>query len=255
MNGVGYAIGCLLSIIQWKLERRRLIALLDVFLHRMVKSFAVIEIIYGLIFCFVIYIFGIIPQNEFINALTAFIIIDISNAERRNLKINEKTYFYDTISSISKYLIGGFVAPLFYVIIFGNGVGICYMLVFNISSVNEYYVIKKLFNAASIIPSIIVQFFLYFVYLLRNKSIAINFRGDYLSNCIKRPLLNIDIFGAYIESVNFYYYFNNNGIHYVKSYGEYTNRIDIICIKDYLSITYGIAMIYFVIFFIFTRGI
>ncbi|HCW03635.1 MAG TPA: hypothetical protein DGK91_03275 [Clostridium sp.] len=66
-------------------------------------------------------------------------------------------------------------------------------------------------------------------------------------------MLNIDIFGAYIESVNFYYYFNDDGVHYVKSYGEYGKKIDITCIKDYLSITYALAMVYFISFFILIR--
>jgi hypothetical protein len=65
-----------------------------------------------------------------------------------------------------------------------------------------------------------------------------------------RPLLNVDILGAYVESVNFYYLHSSKNTDYLKSYGEYTKKIDDVCIKDYLSIGYGICLIIFIIFFI-----
>lgn len=248
--GVGYVIGCLASIVLWKLERRRVIRIFNTCLCRCIPKLGIVEILYIVLIGIILYMFVILPQCEAVNFITAFLVIDISNTERKNLSLNERTHFYDSISMISRSIVGGFIAPLLYIAILGNGFGIAYMLLFNISTINDYPLIKRLFNIASIIPSALLQVFLYGVYLARNKKLTINFKGDYLINCVARPLLNIDILGAYIESVNFYYYFSDGGIHYVKSYGEYTNKIDIICIKDYLSITYGIAMIYFVAFFI-----
>ena len=34
-------------------------------------------------------------------------------------------------------------------------------------------------------------------------------------------------------------------MHYLKSYGEYNNKIDDVCIKDYLSLSYSICFILF----------
>ncbi len=62
------------------------------------------------------------------------------------------------------------------------------------------------------------------------------------------PLLNVNILAAYIESVNFYFYYHENNMHYLKSYGDYNNKIDDVCIKDYISISYSICFIVFTMF-------
>ena len=250
--GLGYIVGCFFSIILWKINRRNIICTFNLFLRKFITNSTMAEVIYIIIA--VVCVNGLsVFRSEAINAVTAFIVIDISNTERKNLNIRDKTHFYDSISTISKALVGGFVAPLFYVLMLGNGLGVAYMLLYNLCYTKSYSFLRFLFNILTIIPSAITQVLLYVVYLARNRRLSIDFKGDYLINCITRPLLNIDIFGAYIESVNFYYYFHNNDVHYVKSYGEYTNKIDIVCIKDYLSITYGIAMAYFILFFILLR--
>jgi hypothetical protein len=253
--GIGYIVGCMLSIILWKINKRRFIETLDDYVRKLVVNFTMAEILYIFIIAVVIACFSVNGKNEVFNAMTAFIVIDISNTERKNLSIKDRTHFYDSISTISKALVGGFVAPLFYILFLGNGFGIAYMLLYNISYTNSYRFLKFLFVLLTIIPSMLTQALLYIVYLVRNRRLSIDFKGDYLINCITRPLLNIDIFGAYIEAVNFYYYFHDNEVHYVKSYGGYSNKIDIICVKDYLSITYGIAMTYFIVFFMLLKVI
>ncbi|WP_139904208.1 hypothetical protein [Clostridium thermarum] len=248
--GLGYIIGCMLSIILWKVNKRRFIETIDDKIRRFVRNVTIAEILYVFIISVIIVLLSDYRKNELINAITAFIVIDISNTERKNLNIKDRTHFYDSISTISKALVGGFIAPLFYILFLGNGYGIAYMLLYNICYVNSYIFLKFLFILLTIIPSMLAQLLLYFVYLVRNRKLSIDFKGDYLINCFTRPLLNIDILGAYIEAVNFYYYFHHNDVHYVKSYGEYSNKIDSVCVKDYLSITYGIAMTYFIVFFI-----
>jgi len=92
--------------------------------------------------------------------------------------------------------------------------------------------------------------FLYIVYVVRNKTFKINFKGDFFINVFTNPLLNIYILAAYIESVNFYY-IEDKGVHYLKSYGVYQGKIDDLCVKDFLTVIYGVCFIYYVIFWIY----
>ncbi|MBU3190560.1 hypothetical protein K9O30_15440 [Clostridium bowmanii] len=188
----------------------------------------------------------IVKSNEVYNAIAAFIVIDISNTERKNLNHTEKKYFYDTISTISRALICGFIAPLFYIMILGNAAAIIFTLLYNLSLNEDLNIIGTLIAIFCIVPSLIGELFLYAIYAFKNKNFKINFKGDYLSNLLKTPLLNVDILAAYIESVNFYFHYNGNNMHYLKSYGEYNNKIDDACIKDYLSISYFICFILFI---------
>lgn len=249
--GIGYVLGCLASIILWKLDRHNFYA----FIHKNVKSFlkndVVIQLVYFIITAFVFMIFFKYNKNEFFNALTAFIVIDISNTERKNIKMKDRFQFYDSISTISRAIVCGFVAPLFYILLFGNAFAIVYTLIYNIYMVYEdLEYLNVIFTIMTIVPSVIAEMFLYIVYLCRNKKSRIDFKGDYLGNVFIRPLLNVDIMGAYIESVNFYYYFSSNNTDFIKSYGEYSKKVDSACIKDYLSIGYGICILVFLAFFI-----
>ncbi|WP_291636419.1 hypothetical protein [Clostridium sp.] len=249
--GIGYVSGCLLSILLWKLDRQGLFNFVNIKLTRIIKNVYVVQFLY---FCVVIAIYiGLtlmakiffIEGNEVYNAITAFIIVDISNTERKNLNHSEKMHFYDTISTISKALICGFIAPLFYVLILGNAVAIVFTLLYNISRDENLNIIGMLVSFATIIPSFIGQAFLYVIYVLRNQKLNIKFKGDYINNFMKIPLLNVDILAAYIESVNFYFHYNGNNMHYLKSYGDYSGKIDDACIKDYLGISYFICFILF----------
>lgn len=251
---VGYAIGCLISILLWSLDRHGFFKFVNVNLKKKNENVYVIQFLYlcALTFIYIWLIFmidtTIVRTNEIYNAITAFIVIDISNTEKKNLNHTEKKYFYDVISTISKALICGFIGPLFYITILGNQAAIVFTLLYNLSLDEDLNIMGKLMSFATIIPSLIGEVFLYIIYVFRNKNLKIKFKGDYISNLWKKPLLNVYILAAYIESVNFYFHYNGNNLHYLKSYGDYNNKIDDVCIKDYLSISYSICIILFTAF-------
>lgn len=251
--GIGYIVGCLFSILLWKFDRMVLLERIDRLLRKFIKQDVIIQFFYIVTGLIIVIWLKNVNRSEWYNLITAFIVIDVSNTERKNLNIKEKARFYDSISLISRSILCGFIAPLFFIITLGNSFALAYTLFYNLSYLYSYNIIKAIFNVLSIVPAFITQALLYIVYLIRNKRIHIDFKGDFLINCFIRPLLNIDILGAYIESVNFYYHFNDEDMHYLKSYGEYSNKIDEICIKDYLSIGYGICIICFIIFFFIIR--
>jgi hypothetical protein len=248
--GIGYVIGCLFSILLWKFDRSKCTGIMNDYLKKYIKNNTILQFVYIAILLTVIISLHNNINNEIYNFVIAFLIVDVSNTERRNLNIGERAHFYDSISLISKSLLCGFIAPLFYILVLGNEFAIVYMVLYNLSLSEDLPILKVMFTVLSIIPALFTQFLLYSVYLFRNKKFIIDFKGDYILNNFTRPLLNLDILGAYIESVNFYYYYNHKDMHYLKSYGTYSNKIDDICIKDYLSISYGICLLSFVGFFV-----
>lgn len=252
--GIGYIVGCLLSIVLWKIDRQYLFYKFDKMLQRITLNKYILQAVYIILITLICILMYTIKLPEVSNAVTAFLVIDISNTEKKNLKQREKVKFYESISTISRAVVCGFIAPLMLIVVFGNVFGILYMLIYNVSFVDEELTIIKIpFIILTIIPSIAAEAFLYIVYLCRNKKSHIDFKGDYIINTFVRPLLNVDILGAYMESVNFYYLYSSKNTDYLKSYGEYTKKIDDVCIKDYLSIAYGICLIFFVIFFALIR--
>ncbi|MBL4937970.1 hypothetical protein JK636_19860 [Clostridium sp. YIM B02515] len=249
--GIGYVLGCLLSIVIWKLDRQNLFYKINKFISKGLKSKLLLEILYTLITGIICYAVYIVKPGEIINFIIIFLVIDISNTEKKNLKQREKVKFYDTISTISRALVCGFIAPVMLILLAGNCFGLAYMIIYNLSIQDEqFYFLKYVFILLTIIPAVIAEVFLYIVYLCRNRKSEIDFKGDYLSNFLKRPLLNVDIMGAYVESVNFYYMYSSQKTDYLKSYGGYSKKIDNICVKDYLSITYGICIIVFILFYL-----
>lgn len=252
--GIGYVIGCLLSILLWSIERDTLFKFVDKMFNRISKSYIMREIIYSVLLIFAFFCLLLIRKGELYNGITAFIVIDISSTEKGNLKRKEKVHFYNSLSIISKAIVCGFVAPFFYISLLGNAFGIVYVLIYHIVQCNENFkILDKLFTILNIIPALITEIFMYFIYACRNKKMQIDFNGDFLVNSFIRPLLNVDILGAYIESVNFYYYYSLKNTEYLKSYGEFSNKVDDNCIKDYLSISYGICIIIFSLFYIIIR--
>lgn len=248
--GIGYLIGCLFSILLWKIDRQNIFYKINKYFKKIIKNSLLLQIFYITLSIVIVYIFYNLKDNEFINILTAFLVIDISNTERKNLQNKENFYFYDSISTISQSVVCGFIAPIFYIIIFNNALGILYFLIYNLYMQNNFKLFKLLFNLTTIIPCFIAQIFLYIFYIIRNKKLSMDFKGDYFLNILFKPLLNIDIMAAYIESVNFCHYFSHKNKDYIKNYGDYTNKIDDICVKDYLSITYAICMLSFILFFL-----
>lgn len=246
--GTGYVIGCLISILLWKLDRQDLVYFVNKKLRKKIKNRYVIQFLY---FCAVIAIYMvlfILSDNEIYNAITAFVVLDISNTERKNINNTERKHFYDTMSTISRALVCGFIAPLFYIVILGNAAAIVFTLLYNISFDEDLNIIGAVIAIATIIPSLISGGFLYIIYILRNRKLKVKFKGDYIRNLFKMPMLNVDILAAYIESVNFYFHYNGNNMHYLKCYGNYNNKIDNVCIKNYLSISYSICFIIFATF-------
>lgn len=240
--------GCFISIILWKIERVKFFTILDTILIKVLKKEYLAECVYFFILAAFLMLHIALPR-EICNFITLFLIIDISNVERKNV-LEEDTHFYASISIISRAMVSGFIAPIIYVATLGNKAAIIYFFLSNLSKVNEYRICTFIYNTMTIIPAALTQPFLYFIYIFRNKVLEIDFKGDYLENFILRPLLNIDILGAYIEKSNFYFYFSLDGINYMKNYGEYENKITSTNIKDYLSIAYCICILSFAVFYI-----
>lgn len=249
---VGYVFGCLISIIIWGFDREKAFYKFNKFIRKKIKYRFWIQFFYVVLIVVVAYIFYLMEYKEFYNALTAFIVIEISNTERKALipENPDKRYFYDSMSIISSSLVYGFIGPLFYILILNNGMAIAFTLIHYISYSNNFKTFNTLERYLTIIPTIIVSIILYIIYIPRNRTMKIDFKGDFLNNVIRRPMLNVYILAAYIEGVNFYYHVNDNNVHYLKSYGVYSKKIDDNSVKDYLSITYSICIISFVIFWV-----
>lgn len=246
--GIGYALGCLLSILLWKIDREKILNKVFNKIKSIVRINIIYEIIFVLIACIIYFLTIHIRKNEIYNFVTAFLIIDISSTERKNIEKADGIHFYDSVSDITKALVEGFIAPLFYTFIFKNSFGLIYALLVKYCD-DETKGLAILKGITNILPAILTEVPMYIVYAARNRKFKINFKGDFLLNSIERPLLNIDIMAAYIEKVNFYYCRFNGRCEYLKSYGQYVRKIDIESVKDYLGITYGIALLYFVIMF------
>ena len=250
--GTGYIIGCLVSIFLWKVDRQLYFLVLTKIISRLLKNKILIHGFYILFSFTIIYLFSLLKHEELSNFLTAFIVIDISNTERENIIKRVKIHFYDSISIISRALVCGFVAPLFYIFCFGNKFGILFMLIYNISlSINDSPIIKSIYYVLSIVPCIITEIPLFIIYIVRSKKkFSVKYKGDFFINCVFRPILNVNILAAYIESINFYNYYSNEKTDYLNNYGDYNNNIDEVSIKDYLSIAYSICLVVFVVFLI-----
>lgn len=252
--GIGYVLGCLLSIVVWRIDRLKFLVKFNRFYERVTKNKLLLQLVYAAVIFLACVFLTMIKPRELSNFVTAFLVIDISNTEKKNLKQRDKVRFYDSISIISRSIVGGFIAPLVFIILMGNAASLAYMLIYNISLLDEDFIVYKvIFSTATILPALVAEIFLYIIYLFRNKKTKIDFKGDYFINFFMRPLLNVDILGAYVESVNFYYLYSTKDTDYLKSYGEYSKKIDNICIKDYLSLGYAICLINFIIFFIVTK--
>jgi len=242
----------LLSILFWKFDRHDLAIKVNEKFSAKIRDKAVLQWVYFILIIILGVIISAISNSEIVNAIVAFFVIEISNSERKTVikKSTEKKEFYNTLSLISKSLICGFLAPLIYILIIGNTGGVIYTLIYYTSDDEGLKFINSILNMLNIIPTLIGGMFLYIVYVIRNKTFKINFKGDFFINIFTNPLLNIYILAAYIESVNFYY-IQDKGVHYLKSYGVYQGKIDDLCVKDFLTVIYGVCFIFFVIFWIY----
>lgn len=246
----GYVFGCLASIILWGLDRQNIISYINYIFKKCFKSKLLIQIVEVILIILICYGFSLLKNRNISNFLTAFIVIDISNAERKNLKKREKVKFYDSISLLSKAIVCGFIAPLMYILLFNNLWAIFYMLLYNFAINKRYIFLDIIFSAMNIFPALVADGVLYVIYIVKNKTVDVDFKGDFIVNMFIRPLLNVDVLAAYVESVNFYYHYKDGDTDYLKSYGEYSNKIDDACIKDYLCVVYSICIFCFVLFYV-----
>jgi hypothetical protein len=251
--GVGYLFGCLFSVILWRVDRHEVFYKFNSLIRKNLKREIYIQIFYFLFIGIICFLFSIVSNKEIQNAMVAFIVIEISNSERKSLlnKTADKKHFYDTLSIISRSLTCGFIAPILYIICFGNLGGLAYTLIYYVSFDSTLIVFTLLNRLLNIIPSLITVAILYFIYVPRNKTFKIDFKGDFITNLVYEPLINVYILSAYIESINFYYHVERKNVHYLKSYGVYTNKIDDISIKDFLSLIYSICFIVFIAFWLY----
>jgi hypothetical protein len=248
--GIGYAIGCLLSILLWKIDRELFFNKMINIFHKIIRNCIIEQIVYGLIILILYFLLKNIKSNEYFNAITAFLIINISNTERKNLKISGVIYFSDSISNISRSLISGFIAPLLYITLLGNWAAFIFAIIYYLSLGSSYKLFEVCYIFLSIIPCLIVDLILYIIYIIKNREFYISFSGSFLRNLFINPYLNADILAAHLESVNFYYHYKKTHSEYLKCYGKYSHSIDNKCIKNYLNITYFLCIFTYIIFFI-----
>lgn|GEM_PF-312582 len=246
--GIGYGIGCLLSILAWKFDRQALIKKIDDRLSKFIRSVTLIQLFYLIIGIAISFVLTRFFHKEIYNAIVAFIVIDISSTERNNLNLKEKPDFYNTITTITRSNICGFIAPLLYVLLFGNWFALIYTLLYNFSYISKYKLFIRIWTILTIVPSMILQLVLYVIYIVKNKELYVDYKGEYIESLFSTPLLNAYILAAYVEEVNFYYYFKIKNIDYIKSYGKYNRKINYSHIKNYLSLSYFICILSLLIF-------
>lgn len=264
---VGYLLGGTLSLLLYKIDRRHMLATLKLVLKSKVKNEKVMDAIYLIFTVLVATIVYLIPESEGINGMVAFAVLEIlgltkqlqpkqlqakqfqGNNFRKN--ISERKVFYSTVFLLGKSYVGTFITPLLIILIFGNAPAIVYgMIYFYFDELNCGWG-EKILNIIFIIPSLIGDGLLYLVYICRNKTLKISFKGEFFQNLLYMPLLNIYILSAYIETVNFYHIENYEVVHYLRSYGRYNGKIDEVAIKDLVTIIYGVAGAAFILFIIF----
>jgi len=247
---VGYLLGGVTSLVLFRVNRREVISLIKWWLESNIKSKSILQGAYIGIILLVTLLICIAPESEIVNALVAFGVLEIAGTSRGiNCKNSDaRKFFYNTLVIIGKSFIGSFIAPLIILVTFGNAACVAYGLLYYLSDELDFPVGEKLLNILYIVPSIIGGGLLYIVYIFRNKTVKIDFKGEFFQNLMYMPLLNIYILGAYIESVNFYYIENKKVVHYLRSYGGYQGKIDDIAIKDLVTIIYGVAGVAFIIF-------
>ncbi|MGM9974652.1 MAG: hypothetical protein ACI33K_11500 [Clostridiaceae bacterium] len=245
--GIGYTLGCLLSILLWSLKRSTVFNKIEYLGHKFHKGKILVYLLYLIMMITGVWFF-LTYKNEWTSFIIAFMVVDISNSEKSNINASELK-FHKTIALNCKALVCGFVAPLFYILIFGNYMGFIYTLVFHISEQGNYRMLTYLLNILSIIPAFISQVILYGIALVIGCK-DIDFKGDYIENSFKRPFLNLEVIAASIESVSFYYYFQEGKDGFIKAYGKEKNRLSFKNIIHYTGILYTASFVSYIVFII-----
>lgn len=245
--GIGYVLGCLFSILFRKIDKFKILEKIYYKSKKIIKSDILFIAIIAVFFISLIYAFMFIPDEEIKNFITFIICIDISNTEYINLKNKGEKHFYNSISTITKALIGGFIGPVLYAALFGNLFAVFYYILFLTNDMLDKKLTNILIRILNIIPAFLADLLFYLIYIIRYKTFKIDFKGDFFINSILNPMLNLNIIAAYLESINFYYFKSDCDI---KNYGSGKRSIDSICIKEFLNHTYFICLIIFIIFIV-----
>ena len=247
---IGYLLGGVMSLIFYRISRQQCISILNLWLENYIRNKKLLVCFYALIISVLFLILEKVSEMQLINGIVIFSVIEISGSNLiiRHKYSEYKRYFYDALIMISRSFIATFITPLIIILMFGNGAVIAYTLFYYLSNYFNSNLGEKILNYIYIVSSIIGVGFLYVVYIFRNKTIKIDFRGEFLKNLLHMPLLNIYILCSYIESVNFYYIEHKEVVHYLRSYGWYQGKIDITTINDLFSIIYGTAGFILIIF-------
>lgn len=245
--GIGYVLGCLLSILLRKIDKYKI---LEKVYHKSKKILKTDILFIALLVVFFIalkYAFIFIPDEEIKNFITFIICIDISNTEFVNLKNKGEKHFYNSISTITKALVGGFIGPVLYAALFGNLFAVFYYILFLTNDILDKKLTNILIKILDIIPAFIAGLLFYLIYVIKNKTFIIDFKGDFFINSVLNPMLNLNIIAANLESINFYYYKSEYDI---KNYGSGKQNVDSICIKEFLNHTYFVCLVIFIIFIV-----
>lgn len=253
---VGYLFGGTLSLLLYKFDRKQVASAVKSLMKSKVKNRKAIEGICFLLTIIVAVAVHLIPESEAINGIVIFFVLEISGAEEGlrykslSKNISERKIFYNKLFLLGKSLVGSFITPLMIIIFLGNAPAIAYGMIYFFFNELDYGWSEKIANILFIIPSLIGDGLLYLVYICRNRTFKISFKGEFFQNLIYMPLLNIYILGAYIETVNFYYIEDYEVVHYLRSYGGYQGKIDEVATKDLVTIIYGVAGAAFILFII-----
>lgn len=270
---VGYLVGGTLSLLFYKLDRKHIVSTFRWGVEAKIKNKKAVNIIYLLLTALVASAVYLIPESEAINGIVAFGVLEIVGAVEKksgnnfnkgikieknlsrkrkiiNKNINDRKVFYETLTLLGKSLIGSFITPLLIIVFLGNGASVAYGMIYFYFDELAHGGGEKILNIIFILPSLIGDGLLYLIYICRNKTFKISFKGEFFQNLFYMPLLNVYILGAYIETVNFYYFENYEVVHYIKSYGVYQGKIDEVATKDLVTIIYGVAGVAFILFIV-----
>lgn len=270
---VGYLFGGTLSLLLYKFDRKHIISTFRCRLGTKIKNKKALDGVYLLITIAMAALIYFTPDSEAVNGIVAFMVLELegalgkkranslnrSNGENKNLSkkrkiisknISDRKVFYETLTSLGKALIGSFITPLLIIIFLGNAAAIIYGMLYFYFDELTCGLGEKVLNLIFIFPSLIGDGLLYLVYICRNKTFKISFKGEFFQNLLYMPLLNVYVLGAYIETVNFYYFENYEVVHYIKSYGVYQGKVDEVATRDLVTIIYGVAGVIFIIFIV-----
>lgn len=250
--GAGYIIGCVLSLLIIDFNRSKLINNVSLFLIKFFKKTTYVQLLDLIIIFFIVFLLKNIGYSELYNVITGFLVTDLCSITITKSSNKTKKNFYDTVHHITTSTVCGFIAPFFYIYTFKNNVfGIAFMLIYNASLNKHFKFLSKIRNILIVIPCIIMDLLLYTVYLFTNKKTYINFKGDFLNNLFFNPTLNIDIIASHIQFINYYYFYQDTDLQYIKSYGNYkSSNVSISNIKTYLTVSYSICCFMFSLYLI-----